>query len=54
MNTNFKVVDSTGLGIKPKSSAPQATALFNPPFELLKSNHGCQTLIETDDKSFDF
>ena len=36
MNTNFKVIGLTGLGIKPKSTAPEADALTTLPSELLK------------------
>ena len=35
MNTNFKVIGSTRLGIKPKSTAPEADALTTRPSELL-------------------
>ena len=33
MNTNFKVIGSTRLGIKPKSTAPGADALTTRPSE---------------------
>ena len=36
VNTNFKVIGLTRLGIKPKSTAPKADALTTRPFELLK------------------
>ena len=35
MNTNFKVIGLTRLGIKPKSTAPEADALTTGPYELL-------------------
>ena len=34
MNTNFKVIGLTQLGIKPKSTAPEADALTTQPSEL--------------------
>ena len=34
VNTNFKVTGLTRLGIKPKSTAPEADALSTRPFEL--------------------
>ena len=34
MNTNFKVIGLTRLGIKPKSKASEADALTTRPFEL--------------------
>ena len=37
MNTNFKVIGLTRLGIKPKSTAPEADALTTSPSELLVS-----------------
>ena len=36
MDTNFYVNDLTRLGIKPKSTAPEADALTTRPSELLK------------------
>ena len=36
MDTNFKVIGLTRLGIKPKSTAPEADALTTRPSELLK------------------
>ena len=40
MNTNFKVIGLTRLGIKPESTAPEADALTTRPFELLNRNVG--------------
>ena len=37
MNTNFKVIDLTRFGIKPKSTTPEADALITRPSELLKN-----------------
>ena len=34
VNTNFKVIGLTRLGIKPESAAPEANALTTRPFEL--------------------
>ena len=36
MNTNVKVIGLTRLGIKPKSTVPEADALTTRPFEPLK------------------
>ena len=36
MNTNFKVLGLTRLGIKPESTAPEADTLISRPFELCK------------------
>ena len=36
VNTNFKVIGLTRLGIKPKFTAPEADALTTRPSELLK------------------
>ena len=36
MNTNFKVIGLTQLGIKPGSTGPEADALTTQPSELLK------------------
>ena len=36
VNTNFKVIGLTRLGIKPKSTAPEVDALTTRPSELLK------------------
>ena len=33
MNTNFKIIGLTRLGIKPKSTAPEADPLTTPPSE---------------------
>ena len=38
VNTNFKVIGLTRLGIKLKSTAPEADALTTRPFELFKIN----------------
>ena len=38
MNTNFKVIGLTRLGIKPKSTDPEADALTTPPSELYVLN----------------
>ena len=35
MNSNFKVIGLTQLGIKPESAAPKVNALTTRPFELL-------------------
>ena len=37
MNTNFKVIGLIRLGIKPKSTAPEADALTTRPSELLST-----------------
>ena len=42
MNTNFKVIGLTQLGIKPESTAPEADALTTQPSELL-----CRVYIAT-------
>ena len=39
MNNNFKDIGLTRLGIKPKSTAPEADALTTRPSELLKINN---------------
>ena len=38
MNIHFKVIGLTRLGIKPKSTAPEADALITRPSELLNKN----------------
>ena len=52
MNTNFKVIGLTRLGIKPESTAPEADDLTTQSFELLKISYfshypRCSVLIAT-------
>ena len=46
MNTNFKVIGLTRLGIKPESSAPEADALTTRPFELSALPACAERLVE--------
>ena len=43
MNTNFKVIGLTRLGIKSKSTASEADALFTRPSDLLEC--GCKSIF---------
>ena len=46
MNTNFKVIGLTRLGIKSKSTAPEADALTTRPSELLNFNKVCPKSVQ--------
>ena len=46
MNTNFKVIGLTRLGMKPESTGPKADALTTRPSELLKQKQMGDTLNE--------
>ena len=45
MNTNFKVIGLTRLGIKPESTAPEADALTTWPSELLNCDDANASLV---------
>ena len=59
MNTNFKVIGLTPLGIKPKSTVPEAGALTTWPSELFKlklvyiCERGFSTLVKVKTKKGD-
>ena len=44
MNTNFKVIGLTRLGVKPKSTAPEAGACTTRPSELLRVINDAEVL----------
>ena len=46
MNTNFKVIGLTRLGIKPKSTAPEADVYTTRPSELLNFNRVCSKSVK--------
>ena len=45
MNANFKVIGLTRLGIKPKSTAPEANALTTRPSELLENKPASSLIV---------
>ena len=46
MNTNFEVIGLTRLGMKPKSTAPDADALTTQPSELLSGTHAFNCFVK--------
>ena len=46
MNTNFKVIGLTRLGIKPKSAAPETDAITTRPSELLNFKKVCPKSVQ--------
>ena len=51
MNTNFKVIGLTRVGIKPKFTVAEADALITQPSELLFTNYKSNLLFFTNYKS---
>ena len=52
MNTNFKVIGLTRLGIKPMSTAAEADAVTTRPSELFKLPSGGEAFIQVSECAF--